>query len=231
MKRILIAPTVLSLLLTVLCINPVTAQKKASVTKDTAYIRVVNQRADKIVATLGITDASRSLRVRDIISKQYQDLNVIHGERDNLIKEVKNNPASDKEVIAGKVKAIETKYDVRLKKLHKQYLSKLSKQLTQEQVDQVKDGMTYGVMPITYKGYIDMIPSLKEHEKAQIKAWLIEAREIAMDAESSEKKHFWFGKYKGKINNYLSAQGYDSKKEREEWMKRIKAAEAAKKGK
>ena len=38
-----------------------------------------------------------------------------------------------------------------------------------------------------------------------------------------------FGKYKGRINNYLSAQGYDLKKEGIEWQKRIKAAAEAKK--
>ena len=43
-----------------------------------------------------------------------------------------------------------------------------------------------------------------------------------MDAESSNKKHEWFGKYKGRINNYLSAAGYNMKKEGEEWQKRIK---------
>ena len=32
-----------------------------------------------------------------------------------------------------------------------------------------------------------------------------------------------FGKYKGRINNYLSAEGYNVKKEGEEWQKRIKA--------
>jgi hypothetical protein len=72
-----------------------------------------------------------------------------------------------------------------------------------------------------------MIPSLKEEEKKQIRSWLVEAREYAMDAESSEQKHAWFGKYKGRINNYLSKQGYDSQKEREEWMKRLKAKEGA----
>jgi hypothetical protein len=59
--------------------------------------------------------------------------------------------------------------------------------------------------------------------------WLKEARELAMDGESSDKKHAIFGKYKGRINNYLSAQGYDMKKEGEEWQKRIKEREAAKK--
>jgi hypothetical protein len=43
-----------------------------------------------------------------------------------------------------------------------------------------------------------------------------------MDGESSEKKHWWFGKYKGRINNYLSAQGYDINKERKDWAERSK---------
>ncbi len=47
-----------------------------------------------------------------------------------------------------------------------------------------------------------MIPGLTEDQKNQMLAWLSEAREKAMDAESSDKKHAWFGKYKGRINNY-----------------------------
>lgn len=64
---------------------------------------------------------------------------------------------------------------------------------------------------------------LKEEEKAQIMAWLVEAREFAMDAENSNKKHAAFGKYKGRINNYLSKRGYDLVKERKAWYERIKA--------
>ena len=82
---------------------------------------------------------------------------------------------------------------------------------------------TYGVVKVTYDSHLDMIPTLKEEEKAQIYAWLIEAREFALDAENSNKKHAAFGKYKGRINNYLAKRGYDLKKEREEWYKRIKA--------
>ena len=44
-----------------------------------------------------------------------------------------------------------------------------------------------------------MIPTLKNEEKKQILAWLKEAREYAIDAESSKKKHETFGKYKGRI--------------------------------
>jgi hypothetical protein len=84
--------------------------------------------------------------------------------------------------------------------------------------------MTYNLVAITYNAYLAEVLTLTDAQKAQIKAWLIEAREHAIDAESSEKKHGVFGKYKGRINNYLSAQGYDMKKEGEEWQKRIKAA-------
>jgi hypothetical protein len=89
--------------------------------------------------------------------------------------------------------------------------------------------MTYNVLPITYNGYMQMLPNLTEEQKIQIMAWLVEAREKAMDAESSEKKHGWFGKYKGKINNYLSAAGINMKQAGEEWQKRLKAEQEAKK--
>lgn len=49
-----------------------------------------------------------------------------------------------------------------------------------------------------------------------------------MDAGTSKEKHAWFGKYKGRINNYLSAQGYDLNKESDDWHKRIEAREKAK---
>ena len=87
--------------------------------------------------------------------------------------------------------------------------------------------MTFGVVKVTYDATLDMIPTLTEEEKAQILAWLIEARELAVDAESSKKKHEVFGKYKGRINNYLSKRGYDLVKEREGWYKRIEERKKA----
>ena len=33
-----------------------------------------------------------------------------------------------------------------------------------------------------------------------------------MDGSTSDEKHAVFGKYKGRINNYLSKAGYDAKK-------------------
>jgi hypothetical protein len=196
---------------------------KTTADKEAEYTRTITQRAEKIVKTLGIADSAKSIKVRTIIADQYRNLNDIHTKRDNRIKELKAQLVNDKESLALKTKEAEQQATKELDKLHKKYLSKLSKKLSDEQVTKVKDGMTYNVLPITYKGYQDMIPTLTEEQKAKIYAWLVEAREHAIDAESSDKKHAWFGKYKGRINNYLSAAGYDLKKEGDEWQKRLKA--------
>lgn len=192
--------------------------------EDTAYTRVITERAGKIVATLGIVDSSAFLRVRGIVADQYRDLNTIYNERDSAIKILKNQPAADKQVIDSGRKNVEAAATKKLDRLHGQYLARLGAVLTPKQVEQVKDGMTYNVLNLTYRAYQDELPTLTETQKARILADLTEAREHAMDAESSEKKHAWFGKYKGRINNYLSAEGYDMKKAGEAWAERRKAA-------
>jgi hypothetical protein len=193
--------------------------------KEAAYTRTITTRADKIVSSLQITDANKSTKVRDLITGQYRALNDIYTYRDEQIKKAKDKDG-DKEALVKEVKVIEDAATAKTEILHKSYLLNLSSLLTPEQVTRVKDGMTYGVLPLTYNGYLDMLPQLTADQKTQIMNWLVEAREHAMDAESSEKKHWWFGKYKGRINNYLSAAGYDMKKEGEAWQKRIKAKES-----
>jgi hypothetical protein len=53
---------------------------------------------------------------------------------------------------------------------------------------------------------------------------LKEAREEAMDGGSSQEKDAVFGRYKGKINNYLSKQGHNVKQAYQDWGARQKAA-------
>jgi hypothetical protein len=198
-------------------------EKKLTPEEEAAYTKTITQRADKIVATLGLENAAKASKVRDIIANQYRNLNTIHTKRDNEIKKLKKQQYVDKETLAKEVKKAEEKATVQLTKLHKNYIKQLSAKLNSDQVDKVKDGMTYDVLHVTYNGYNNMIPNLTEDQKKQIMTWLIEARELAMDAESSDKKHAWFGKYKGRINNYLSTAGYDLRKEGDDWQKRLKA--------
>jgi hypothetical protein len=187
--------------------------------KEAAYTRAINSRAEKIVNSLGISDSLKAKHATTLIAGHYRNLNSVYTERDDQIK-IARQKIESKELIETQVKSIENTANEKIAVLHKEFLSTLSATLSPEQVVKVKDGLTYNVLSVTYNAYVDMIPTLKNEEKEQMMKWLVEAREIAMDAESSEMKHWWFGKYKGRINNYLSAQGYNINEEREAWEKR-----------
>lgn len=195
---------------------------------DPEYVKVTNERAQKIVDVLKLNSQTDQLAVRDIIADQYRSLNKIQEARDAKITEIKKT-VSDKEKQEKAVDQLKKNADKKILSLHKSYLKKLSKKLTNSQIVQVKDGMTYGVLPITVVAYNDMLPNLTNEQKKYIYDALVEAREHAMDGGSSKEKHAWFGKYKGRINNYLSKAGYDLNKESTDWHKRVEEREKNKK--
>lgn len=190
--------------------------------RDPKYVESIVNRSQKIVDKLGLTDAKVAEDVCNVIANRYFELNDIYEIRDAKVKAVKESGLTG-DAKNEALKAAENEKDAALYRSHFAFPASLSLFLNEEQIEAVKDGMTYGVVKVTYEATLDMIPSLKEEEKVQIYAWLVEAREFAMDAENSNKKHAAFGKYKGRINNYLAKRGYNLTKEREEWAKRVKA--------
>ena len=149
------------------------------------------------------------------------NLQQIHGQRDLQLLLLKEKDLSGEEWNKQNKKIVK-QTEKKTGRNHRRFVSDLRKELNNEQIEKVKDGLTYGVLPKTYSGYQDMLPELTAKQKAEILKWLKEAREHAMDGGTSEEKHAWFGKYKGRINNYLSSEGYDLKKAGEEWEKRIR---------
>ncbi|MBP3849720.1 MAG: DUF3826 domain-containing protein [Prevotella sp.] len=176
--------------------------------QDPQYVETIKGRAQKIVDGLGLTDAQVAENVRNIIANRYFLLNDIHSKYDKTQQDALN---------------------AELYKHHFELASALAQYLTEEQIDAVKDGMTFGRLKRDYQATQDMIPTLSEYEKKQVLIWLKEAREYAMDAADSKGKHFWFDKYRGRTNNWLSARGYDLKKERDNWMKRVEEKQAKEK--
>ena len=175
---------------------------------DAEYVESIVKRSQKIVDGLGLTDAQKAESVRNIIANRYFLLNDIHSKYDKTQQDAR---------------------DAELYKHHFELASALALYLTDEQIEAVKDGMTYGRLKRDYKAQLEMIPSLTDEEKAQILIWLKEAREYAMDGSDSKQKHFWFDKYRGRTNNWLSSRGYDLKKERDAWQKRIQEQKAKEK--
>lgn len=187
------------------------------VSEDAQYTQTLNKRADDIVKKLQIADPATAQKVHDVLVTQYRNLRDIHAKRDARLKEI---PKDNKE----RIDQTKAETSAELKTLHERFLGQLQPLLTSQQIDAVKDGMTYNVLNVTYTAYQQMIPRLTEEQKSYILAQLTEARELAMDGGSSEEKHGIFGKYKGRINNYLSQQGYNLKEEEAGWRERRKAA-------
>ncbi|MCA9236344.1 MAG: DUF3826 domain-containing protein [Planctomycetales bacterium] len=175
---------------------------------DAEYERVIAQRAAKIVAQLGLADEQQQQRVAGLIADQYRSLSALHARRD--AENHRETPAgNESELAAAQRELARLEIEKEQFALHRQFLARLAAELQPGQVDGVKDGMTYGVVGGTYARYVALLPELSDEQRRQIKAWLLEAREYAMDGGSAEEKHNWFRKYKGRINNYLSQHGLD----------------------
>jgi len=198
---------------------PLSAQD--SIQDTGAFREVLKKRSEKIVGSLHIKNPDKSEKVVSILADQYFRLNQVHDAAKSRTAGLKKQHYSKTELASLINKEEENKH-ISLDRLHREFLSQLGRELSPKQVDGVKNGMTYNVMNVTYGAYLDMIPELKKKEKKQIYNWLKEAREKAMDEGSSDDKHKVFGKYKGRINNYLASNGYDLKAEEKKWQERIR---------
>lgn len=159
------------------------------------YTKAIEGRTAEILKVLEITNNDAQVRVHDIIIAQYRALNAWHDENDAKLKASKGDTNATAQIRAS------------LKTIHDDFLAKLGQNLTPDQIEKVKDKMTYGKVQFTYKGYVTQYPNLTEENKQRILEFLKEAREEAMDGGSAAEKSAVFTRYKGKINNYLSKQG------------------------
>lgn len=202
--------------------STVSAVELDSKNRDPKYVETIVNRSKKTVDKLELKDAEVARNVTYIVANRYFKLNDIYAKRDSDIAKIKRSTLKG-EAKNNAVTAAQNEKEAALYRSHFAFPAELSMFINESQIEAVKDGITFGVVKVTYEATLDMVPSLKDEEKAQILAWLKEAREFSIDAENSNKKHEAFGKYKGRINNYLSARGYDLVKEREGWYARIKA--------
>ncbi|PHN02434.1 DUF3826 domain-containing protein [Flavilitoribacter nigricans] len=203
---------IIAFVLTTFFIVPVSAQVDLEESQlDPEYTQVLIKRVDKFLKDVGIKDPAAYERVRDIVVGQYQAINWIEEQRDEKLAAIKANTELAPATASALKHGLKSEADMEIFRLHTHFLAQLQTELSPEQVDGIKDGMTYGVLDRTYGGYLNLLPKLSDEEKRYILASLLEARELAMDKGSSDAKHATFGKFKGRINNYLSQRGYNLK--------------------
>jgi hypothetical protein len=198
MKKTLTALAAVLLSVSALAANEKPSATGTNLTPDQIeanYSQAIEGRTADILKVLGLSDTNQSAKVHDLILAQYRALRAWHDANDAKLKAAK-----------GDINAV-AQIRSSLKVLHDQFIAGLSASLAPEQVEQVKDKMTYGKVQFTYAGYLVAYPDLAEPHKQKILELLKQAREEAMDGGSAEEKTAAFQKCKGKINNYLSKEG------------------------
>jgi hypothetical protein len=176
--------------------------------KEAFYATTIEYRTVDILKALNLTDAAKSNAVHDVLVTQYHELRVRDAAIDTRLK------VDGKEVSYANRAA---QLAIQSKPLHAQFLAKLSESLTPEQIEQVKDLMTYNKVKVTYDAYVAIISGLTDAEKAKILELLKAAREEAIDGGNAPEKSAIFQKYKDQINSYLDAQGHDTTKAFKDW--------------
>jgi len=171
---------------------------------EAVYTAAIEQRASDILDALALEDAVTKSRVHDAIVNQYRALRA----RDAVL-DAYFRAQGATETDSPERQALSTRVT---KPLHEMYVSTLSAYLPPEQVEVVKDRMTYNKVKWTFDAYCVMLPKLTDDEKAMIREVLEAARDEAMDGGSANEKHAIFERYKDQINARLTADGHDVEK-------------------
>lgn len=211
MKKQLLAIAAISFV-TAVSSRPLLAQQSTAAPteaeKEAFYAASIENRVADILKALNLADAGKAAAIHDILVAQYHDLRVRDAAIDTRLK------VDGKEVnLMNRAPLLVAQS----KPLHDQLLAKLAALLTPEQVEKIKDLMTYNKVKVTYDAYCAIVPGLTDAEKAKILELLKQAREEAMDGGSAPEKSAIFQKYKDQINAYLDAQGHDTAKALKDW--------------
>lgn len=183
--------------------------------KEASYSISVNNRTTDILKLVALADAAKSNAVHDVIIAQYRALRARDAVIDAKLK------ADGKDVnYANRASQLAAAS----KPLHDQFLAKLAENLTPEQVELVKDGMTYKKVKVTFDAYCAIVPGLTDADKAKVLELLRQAREEAIDGGTAPEKSEIFQKYKDQINAYLNMHGHDTAKAFKDWEARQAAA-------
>lgn len=191
----------------------------------------LGKRINPILAALKIEDADKAAKVREPLANFFVAQKSWHETNDTALKKLWNDfnkarsEKNEKKADAA-LSEIGNVY-ASFKTQHDKLLSGLAAVLTPEQIETVEDMMTVNKVRVTYRVYLEIFPQLTDAQKAVVLQNLKAAREEAIDAGSMAEKSAFFKKYKIKIeDDYLTAQGYDPKKARQDFAAKQKAESA-----
>jgi len=182
----------------------------SSTEREQVYAASISKRAAAALEQVGLPDTTKSNKVHGLIVNQYRALRARDEAMDNMFKALSQDTPGVETNRAAVLAVLS-------RQLHRQFLDRLGAELTPEQVDLIKDRMTYNKVKVTFDAYCLILPNLTHDQKDRVLTFLREAREEAMDGGSADEKSAIFQKHKDQINAYLSQHGYDVAKATREW--------------
>lgn len=186
----------------------------------TEAVAEAQKKAAKVLDKLSLTNDSIRKNIKIVVTNRYLELREIHQKYEERNAKIEATGLS-KEKKDEELERSYYQYNSDLYRSRFGYLAWLSFYLNDEQVETVKDAMTYNLFHVRYNDFLDLLPDLTKAEKNRVYHWLVEAREFSMDFETPRKMRQMFTKYRGRINNYLAARGYDLRKATEEQKARL----------
>jgi len=186
------------------------------------YTQAIEGRAQDIIESLELGEVAASPKVRAAIIGFYRALRARDAVADSYLESQGMDTSFDN---PERIKLIEPVS----RQLTSLFQATLTAYLTPEQIEIVKDKMTYNKVNVTYDAYCEIIPNLTDKEKAMIVQKLKVARDEAIDSGSADEKHAIFETFKEQINAQLTANGHDVQKAFEDWAANQTVATSAEK--
>ena len=172
--------------------------------------RKIEQKAGRIVEALNLDDQEKAAKVKAIAADWLGVMLNWHQEHDaelgrlwgewNKARSVVPKDEFPGEVIAHRIDDVYAS----LKPAYENYIKRLSAELSEEQVDVIKENWSRSPgMRRTYNAYLEIVPDLAAKDKEVIKGRMLMAREAAMLTDSDKEIVAIYKRHKVKVEQYV----------------------------
>jgi hypothetical protein len=180
------------------------AQQEPALPQDeeAEYRQVIDRRATGIVEGLDLDDPAREQKVHAILVGYYPKLREYHEEKGPKVRELEQEArrateAGNESAAESAQMQVESLQQAR-QELRDEFVGQLKEVLSEEEINRVKDGMTYGLVQHRMEALSRI--DLSEEQKKQVEEILVAAREEAFDEAGSREKHAAFRRAMGRIS-------------------------------
>lgn len=179
---------------------------------DQDALKQVEQKAQRMLEGLEITDPAKADRARQTLSGWLMTLRAWHKVHDGELKQLWSDWNAARavvpkdefpgEVIAYKIDAVYAP----LKEDYTQFLNRLGQELSAEQIDAIKERWSRNPgMMRTYRAYLETVPDLTEDQQKVILDRMKMAREDAMLTDSDREIVSIYKRHKVKVEQYIGS--------------------------